>query len=238
MIGVIMDLNILFEDKYVIAVEKPQSIPVQSDKTNDEDLMLYVKKYLRGKSGHEEPYIGLIHRIDRPVGGVVVFAKNKFANSELSEQIRTNSIKKEYMVVVCGKPNNDEGILEDYMKKLVTINMSKITNSDDKNAKLARLKYNTVETLEDKEYGLLSLVKVELYTGRHHQIRLQLSNNMMPIWGDNKYNKVFVKKKEFTNIALWSYKYVFKHPKTKVDIITESVPKDIFPFNLFKEILK
>ncbi len=233
-----MDLNILFEDKYVLAVKKPQSIPVQSDKTNDEDLMLQVKKYLREKSSHEEPYLGLIHRIDRPVGGVVVFAKNKFANSELSEQIRTNSIKKEYMVVVCGKPIKDEDILEDYMKKLITINMSKITSSDDKNAKLARLKYNTIETLEDKEYGLLSLVKVELYTGRHHQIRLQLSNNMMPIWGDNKYNKVFVKKKEFTNIALWSYKYVFKHPKTKVDIITESVPEDIYPFNLFKEILK
>ena len=233
-----MNLNILFEDKYIIAVEKPQGIPVQSDKTNEEDLMLYVKSYLREKSGHEEPYLGLIHRIDRPVGGVVVFAKNKFANSDLSEQIRTNNIKKEYIAVVCGKPNEDEKILEDYMKKLVTINMSKITDSNDKNAKLARLKYMVVDTATDNEYGELTLVKVELYTGRHHQIRLQLSNNNIPVWGDNKYNKIFVKKKEFTNIALWSYKYIFNHPKTKEEIIIRSLPKDMFPFNIFKELLK
>lgn len=230
-----MNINILFEDRYVIAVEKPQSIPVQSDKTNDEDLMFYVKNYLRDKSGYEEPYLGLIHRIDRPVGGVVVFAKNKFANSALSEQIRTNNIKKEYIAVVCGIPSKEEDILEDYMKKLVTINMSKITDSKDKNAKLARLKYTVVESAKDKEYGELSLVKVELFTGRHHQIRLQLSNSNMPIWGDNKYNKMFVKKKEFTNIALWSYEYSFKHPKTTEDIIIRNAPKDVFPFNLFEK---
>lgn len=226
-----MSLNILFEDRYVIAVEKPQGIPVQSDKTNDEDLMLYVKNYLRNKSGYEEPYLGLIHRIDRPVGGVVVFAKNKFANSELSEQIRTNTIKKQYLAVVCGKPKKDEDILEDYMKKLVTINMSKITDSKDKNSKLARLKYTLIKTVNNTEYGELSLVKVELFTGRHHQIRLQLSNDNIPIWGDNKYNKAFVKKKEFTSIALWSYEYAFKHPKTKEGIIVKKLPDNIFPFS-------
>lgn len=233
-----MNIKILFEDRYVIAVEKPQGIPVQSDKTNDEDLMFYVKNYLRDKSGYEDPYLGLIHRIDRPVGGVVVFAKNKFANSVLSEQIRTNNIKKEYIAVVCGVPSKEEDILEDYMKKLVTINMSKITDSKDKNAKLARLKYKLIETTEDKEYGELTLVKVELFTGRHHQIRLQLSNCNMPIWGDNKYNKMFVKKKEFTNIALWSYEYSFKHPKTTEDIIIKNAPKDVFPFNIFEKMSK
>ena len=233
-----MSLNILFEDRYVIGVEKTQGIPVQSDKSNDEDLMLYVKNYLRDKSGHEEPYLGLIHRIDRPVGGVVVFAKNKFANSELSEQIRTNIIKKEYIAVICGRPNKEEDLLEDYMKKLVTINMSKITDSNDKNAKLAKLRYKLIETVIDKDYGELSLVKIELFTGRHHQIRLQLSNNNTPIWGDNKYNKMFVKKKEFTNIALWSYKYIFKHPKTNEDIIIKNAPKDVFPFNVFEKIKK
>ena len=228
-----MDLDILFEDRYVIAVKKPQGLPVQSDKTNDEDLMLYVKNYLRNKSGHEEPYLGLIHRIDRPVGGVVVFAKNKFANSSLSEQIRTNIIKKQYIAVVCGRPKKDEDILEDYIKKLVTINMSKVSDSKDKNAKLAKLKYTLIDTINDEEYGELSLVKVELYTGRHHQIRLQLSNDNIPIWGDNKYNRLFMKKKEFTNIALWSYEYAFKHPKTNEDIIVKKLPDNIFPFNAF-----
>ncbi len=228
-----MNLNILFEDRYVIAVEKPQGIPVQSDKTNDEDLMIYVKNYLSSKSGYEEPYLGLIHRIDRPVGGVVVFAKNKFANSELSEQIRVNKIHKEYLAVVCGKPEQDEAILEDYMKKLVTVNMSKITDANDKNSKLARLKYKLIDTIEDDKYGILSLVKIELYTGRHHQIRLQLSNHNIPIWGDNKYNKPFTKMKEFTSIALWSSTYVFNHPKTEVEIQATCLPKNIYPFNLF-----
>lgn len=228
-----MELNILFEDRYVIVVEKPQGVPVQSDKTNDEDLMLYVKEYLKAKSGYDEPYVGLIHRIDRPVGGVVVFAKNKFANAELSEQIRTNNIKKEYLTVVCGKPENTEQLLEDYIKKLVTVNMSKVTDSNDKNAKLAKLKYNLIETINDEKFGELSLLKVELYTGRHHQIRVQLSNAGIPIWGDNKYNKAFVKKKEFTYIALWSNSYIFKHPKTNQEIKAISIPSEIHPFNLF-----
>ncbi len=233
-----MNLNILFEDRFIIAVEKNQGIPVQSDKTNDEDLMLYIKNYLKEKTGHSESYLGLIHRIDRPVGGVVVFAKNKFANSELSEQIRQNTVKKEYLAVVCGKPDKDEDILEDYIKKLVTINMSKISDCYDKSAKLGRLKYKLLDSVEDKDYGVLSLLKIELFTGRHHQIRLQLSDKNIPVWGDNKYNKIFVKKKDFTNIALWSYRYSFKHPKTGECIITECMPKDTFPFNLFEEIIE
>ena len=235
--GDIMNLNIFFEDKYVIAVEKPQGIPVQSDKTNDEDLMLHVKEYLRVKTGHEEPYLGLIHRIDRPVGGVVVFAKNKFANSELSEQIRSNIINKKYLAVVCGKPTINELILEDYIKKLTTINMSKISDKNDKNAKLAKLKYEVIDSIDDNEYGVLSLLNVELYTGRHHQIRLQLSNVNLPIWGDNKYNKIFVKKKEFTNIALWSNEYSFLHPKTNEILTVSSIP-DMYPFNLFHNYIK
>ncbi len=223
--------NILYEDKHVLCLIKPQGIPSQSDKTNDEDLMSQVSKYLVSKG--ENSYLGLIHRLDRPVGGIIVFAKTEFANKELSKQVQSRETEKEYMTVVCGKLENKEATLEDYMKKLKTINMSKITSSDDKLAKLAKLHYEVVEIVETDEYGFLSLLRVKLYTGRHHQIRLQLSNAGIPIWGDNKYNKVFVKKKEFTQIALWSYKFGFKHPKTKEYMEFKSNPNS-YPFTLFE----
>ena len=225
-----MDLKIIHEDKHVLCLIKPQGIPSQSDKTNDEDLMSQSLKYLKAKI--DNPYLGLIHRLDRPVGGVIVFAKNEFSNKELSKQVQLRQTNKEYLTVVCGKPEKESGILEDYIKKLITINMSKITTSDDKKAKLAKLEYQVLGIKETEEYGTLTLLKIKLYTGRHHQIRLQLSNAGMPIWGDNKYNKVFMKKKEFTFIALWSYKFGFNHPKTKVYTEFTSLPNS-YPFTLY-----
>jgi 23S rRNA pseudouridine1911/1915/1917 synthase len=229
-----MSLKIIYEDKHILCLEKPQGIPSQSDKTSDEDLMSQALNYLKSKN--KNPYLGLIHRLDRPVGGVIVYAKNDFANKELSKQVQLRETKKEYLAVVCGKPEQDKGILEDYLKKLRTINMSKVTASDDKQAKSAKLEYTVLESLETEEYGILTLLKVKLYTGRHHQIRLQLSNAHMPIWGDNKYNKVFVKKKEWTQIALWSYKFGFSHPKTKEFAEYSSLPGNIYPFELFKKL--
>jgi len=226
-----MSLKIMYEDKHVICLEKPQGIPSQSDKTNDEDLMSLVSEYLKTKN--DKPYIGLIQRLDRPVGGVIVFAKNEFANKELSKQVQLRQTQKEYLAVVCGKPDQEAGVLEDLLKKLKTINMSKITTSDDKLGKLAKLEYSTLETVETEEYGPLTLLKINLLTGRHHQIRVQLSNACMPIWGDNKYNKIFVKKKDWTQIALWSYKFGFRHPKTKEYIEFKAVPENIYPFKLF-----
>ncbi len=225
-----MDLNIIYEDKHILCLIKPQGIPSQSDKTNDEDLMSQSLKYLSDKT--DNPYLGLIHRLDRPVGGIIVFAKNDFANKELSKQVQLRQTNKEYLAVVCGRSEKESGILEDYIKKLMTINMSKITASDDKNAKLAKLEYQVMDTTDTDEYGTLTLLKIKLHTGRHHQIRLQLSNAGMPIWGDNKYNKVFMKKKEFTFIALWSYKFGFRHPKTKTYTEFTSLPKS-YPFTLY-----
>ncbi|MDD4781101.1 MAG: RluA family pseudouridine synthase [Tissierellia bacterium] len=230
-----MSLKIIYEDKHILCLEKPQGIPSQSDKTNDEDLMSQAIDYLKIKN--ENPYLGLIHRLDRPVGGVIVFAKNDFANRELSKQVQLRRTNKEYLTVVCGKPEQEKCILEDYLKKLKTINMSKITTSDDRQAKLAKLEYSVLESIETEEYGTLTFLKVKLHTGRHHQIRLQLSNAHLPIWGDNKYNKVFVKKKEWTQIALWSYKFGFNHPKTKEYVEYDSLPENIYPFKLFKNLI-
>ena len=225
-----MKLKILFEDKYIICLEKPQGIPSQSDKTKDEDLMTTAATYLKEKD--ESTYLGLIHRLDRPVGGVILYAKTEYANKELSKQIQSRTIAKEYLTAVCGKPTKQTGIIEDYIKKLKTINMSKVTTSDDKAAKLAKLEYEVLNSINTEEYGTLSLLKIKLHTGRHHQIRLQLSNAGIPIWGDNKYNKTFVKKKEFTNIALWSYKFGFIHPKTKEYMEIVSMPEG-YPFRVF-----
>lgn len=230
-----MELKVIYEDKHILCLEKPQGIPSQSDKTNDDDLMSMALKYIGLKT--ENPYIGLIHRLDRPVGGVIVFAKNEFANKALSKQVQLRQTQKEYFTVVCGRAVNESGVIEDYLKKLKTINMSKVTTADDKLGKLASLSYKVVETVETDEYGWLSLLRIKLLTGRHHQIRVQLSNAHIPIWGDNKYNKVFVKKKDWTQIALWSYKFGFIHPKTKDYVDFKALPENIYPFKLFESIL-
>lgn len=229
-----MKLKILYEDKYILATEKPPKIPAQSDKTNDEDMVNILRKYMLTKnSNNENHYIGLIHRLDRPVGGVMVFAKNKFANRELSEQIRLKKIKKEYSTVVCGRPEKTEDIVENYLKKLKTINMSKVVPENSNNAKKSLLKYELIDSKETEKDGILSLLKIKLMTGRHHQIRVQLSNINLPIWGDNKYNKKFVKKKEWTQIALWATKITFYHPKTKKEITVVSKYHNEYPFSVF-----
>lgn len=225
-----MNLNIIHEDKHILCLVKPQGIPSQRDKSNDDDLMTEALGYV--SSNEKVPYLGLIQRLDRPVGGVIVYAKTEFANRELSKQVQLRQTQKEYLAVVCGKPENDGAVLEDYLKKLKTINMSKITSSEDRQAKIAKLEYEVIESIDTGEYQTLTLLKIKLYTGRHHQIRVQLANASLPIWGDNKYNKLFVKKKDFTQIALWSHKFGFTHPKTKEYIEFTSEP-DSYPFKLF-----
>lgn len=228
-----MKIDILFHDESIIVVEKPPKIPCQSDKTGDKDLMNLLSDQLK-ECGIQNPYLGLVHRLDRPVGGVLVLAKTKEANKILSKQLSEHSFTKEYLTVVCGKPSAPQGELRDYLKKLVTINMSKVVPEGTKNAKEAILDYSLLATEETKEYGSISLLKVSLKTGRHHQIRVQLSNAGLPIWGDNKYNKVFVKKKEWTQISLWSYKLAFRHPMSNTLVSFTSLPYDEYPWNVFK----
>ena len=229
-----MNPNIIFEDKNVLVVEKPPMVPCQSDTTQDEDLMNILINDLKEKNYNlGEPYLGLVHRLDRPVGGVMVFAKTKESNSNLSKQISERRFNKQYLTIVCGKPENISGTLNDFLKKLVTINMSKVVSKDTKGAKEAVLEYQVINSVYSEEYGELSLLKIVLKTGRHHQIRVQLSNAGWPIWGDNKYNKTFVKKKEWTQISLWSYKIVFKHPIKKTHLSFTVLPQNEYPWNLF-----
>ena len=168
------DLKVIYEDNHIIVVEKPVNVPSQQDKTNDIDMLTIIKQYLKEK--YNKPgnvYLGLIHRLDRPVGGVMVFAKTSKAAARLSEQVRNKEFKKKYLAIVDGKIENGSGVLENYLLKNERTNTSKVVKEGTKNAKYAKLEYEVIAYNEETD---LSLVKVTLHTGRHHQIRLQFAN--------------------------------------------------------------
>ena len=211
-------MKVIYEDNQIIVVEKEPNIPSQSDKTGDMDMLTMVKSYIKEKYNKPgEVYIGLVHRLDRPVGGVVVFARTSKAASRLSEQVRNKTLKKTYIATVDGEIENKQGFLEDYLYKDERHNMSKVVNKDKKNAKLAKLDY---EVLNYDAKRQLSVVKINLHTGRHHQIRVQFANFGHSLYGDQKYG-VRGKGKQ---IRLWAYKLELEHP-TKKEIMTfESEP--------------
>ena len=224
-------LNVIYEDNHIIVVEKIPNIPSQSDATRDIDMLTLVKEYVKEK--YQKPgnvYIGLVHRLDRPVGGVMVFARTSKAASRLSNQIREKTFKKEYLAIVDGKMN-DEGTLENYLYKDEKANTSKVVDKNKKNSKFAKLDYKLLAY--DKEKNL-SLIKINLHTGRHHQIRVQLANIGHSIYGDQKYGK----RGKDKQIALWAYKITFEHPTKKEKISFESLPKQIGVWNLIKLVKK
>ena len=155
-------MKVLYEDNHIIVVEKEHNIPSQADKTGDIDMLTMVKQYIKEK--YKKPgkvYIGLVHRLDRPVGGIMVFARTSKAASRLSEQIRNKTFKKKYLAVVDGKFANPKGSLEDYLYKDERNNISKVVNKDKKNAKLAKLDYEVLNYDDKRD---LSLVKIDLHT--------------------------------------------------------------------------
>jgi 23S rRNA pseudouridine1911/1915/1917 synthase len=219
-------LKIIYETKDIIVVEKPQGTPTQKDKTGDIDLLTLVSKYLNVS------HIDAVHRLDRPVGGLIIFGKNKEAVKKLSKDMVDKNIKKEYLSVVCGKTPKDE-VLTNYLIKNQRLNISKVVTKNTPNSKIATLSFTKLQEIETKEHGQLSLLSIKLETGRHHQIRVQLANANYPIWGDTKYNKEFKRVKEFTNIALWSYRLQFFNYEDQINMDLKVTPKDIYPFNQF-----
>ena len=216
-------LNVIYEDNHILVVEKPCNVPSQSDDTEDKDMITLCKEYLKEK--YNKPgnvYVGLIHRLDRPVGGIMVFAKTSKAASRLSESVRSKDFKKTYLAIVYDKDNSlrNQDSFEDYMIKNEALNKSSVCNKGKKGAKLAKLSY---EVINGNETSPLRLVKINLETGRHHQIRVQFSSRGFPLYGDQKYG---IGPKE-TQIALWAYKISFKHP-TKDEVMEfECKPKKI-----------
>ena len=205
------NLNILYEDNHIIVVIKPVNVLSQADNTNDEDMLTLIKKYIKEK--YQKPgnvYLGLVHRLDRPVGGIMVFAKTSKAASRLSDQIRNNQMHKSYYAVVHGILQNKEGTLKNKIEKLD----NKKVLIDTPNGKEAILNYKVI-----KEKDNLSLLDINLVTGRYHQIRLQFANINHPLYGDNLYGK-----KDNKDIALFAYKLSFLHPTTKEELTFEVKP--------------
>lgn len=214
-------LKVIYEDNHIIVVEKIPNVPSQSDKTGDIDMLTMVKQYIKEK--YNKPgnvYLGLVHRLDRPVGGIMIFAKTSKAASRLSDQVREKVFKKKYLAVVDGKIENKSATLEDYLYKDERNNISKVVNKDKKNAKLAKLDYEVIKYDEVKK---LSLVKVNLHTGRHHQIRVQLSNFGHSIFGDQKYGT----RGQGKQIALWAYELTINHPITKEEMTFKDLPESV-----------
>lgn len=208
-----MEPTILYEDQHLLVCYKPSGVPTQTAKLGMADMVSLLKNYLYKKE-KKEPYLAVIHRLDQPVEGILVFAKTPFAAGELNRGLKTNCFGKYYKAVLCGVPKEQKGRLEDYMVKDARTNTSSICAETVTNAKRAVLFYEVLQTAVSNGEEQ-SLVQIRLETGRHHQIRVQMANLGCPILGDIKYNPFAKKEKGWQKIALCAYHLEFVHPKTK-----------------------
>lgn len=208
-------LEIIYEDKSIIICKKPAGVPTQTPKTGVADMVSLLKTYRIQKG--EEPYLGLVHRLDQPVEGVMVFAKDKKSSAALSLQMQNGTFEKYYYAMVHGILEPSNGILEDYLLHNGKTNISRVVPKGTSGAKFARLSYETVTTYDD-----LSLLRVKLDTGRHHQIRVQLSHARHPLVGDKKYGE---NTPGYLPLGLCSYHIGFNHPTTGEHLVYEIKPE-------------
>ena len=211
-------MNIIYEDNHLLVVDKPINIPMQEDDSKDDDLLSLCKKYIKEK--YNKPgnvYLGLVHRLDRPVSGVCVFARTSKAASRLTKQVQDHTFKKQYLAIVEDNGLKDSGHFEDYLLKDSKTNTVKV----DPKGKLAILDYTVISRKDN-----LALVKVDLKTGRSHQIRVQFSSRNHPLWGDQRYNKNAIVGQQ---IALHSHSLSFNHPITN-ELLTFTSNPDRKPF--------
>ena len=214
-------INVIYEDNHLLVVQKPVNMPVQADISGDVDFLSVLKDYIKKKYNKKgNVYLGLVHRLDRPVGGIMVFAKTSKAAKRLSSQVVNHEIKKTYIAVLEGKAS-EYATLKDFLLKDSKKNITRVSSQ----GKEAVLDYNLISYKNG-----FSFVKINLKTGRSHQIRVQFSSRGLPIYGDQKYNKNAKK----GSIALFAKEIEFFHPTTK-EIVHFSLPvPDFYPFNLFK----
>lgn len=222
-----MKVPILYEDNHLLLVEKPVNIPVQADSSGDLDLLTLLKEDIKVR--YQKPgnvYLGLVHRLDRPVGGAMVFAKTSKAASRLSDMIRRQTIERNYLTVVHGTPKQKKGELVHYLYKDKKKNKVFSVEPNHREAKKAVLDY---EVLAAKDG--LSLLSVNLHTGRSHQIRVQLATMGHPLFGDQKYGQHVNKVGQ--QLALWAYTLRLEHPVKKEPIEVRSIPPHEHPWNLW-----
>ncbi|MBR4194855.1 MAG: RluA family pseudouridine synthase [Oscillospiraceae bacterium] len=208
-------VNVLYEDNHVLVAVKPPNMLSQADSTGDADILTELKEYIRreyNKPGNV--YLGLVHRLDRPVGGLMVFARTSKAASRLSAQLTEHEVGREYLCVVEGEVQ-DEFTLTDYLIKDPIKNRVVICEADEKGSKLAILHGRCIDRRENT-----ALCAIRLETGRSHQIRVQMSSIGAPLWGDNRYGKGIPGQQ----IALWGYKLTFIHPTTRKLMTFHAMP--------------
>lgn len=223
------NLKILYEDNHIIVVEKPVNIPSQADKTGDTDMLTIIKQYIKEK--YQKPgevYLGLVHRLDRPTGGVMVFAKTSKAAARLSEQVREKQMHKKYLCIVDGKMEKEKDKYTDYLLKNERTNTSRVVDKNTKNAKEAVLDYEVIKYDEETN---LSVVKVNLHTGRHHQIRLQFASRNHSLYGDQKYGT----RGRGKQLTLWAYSLSLMHPTKKERMEFEDYPEKIGSWKILEK---
>lgn len=207
-------LDIIYEDSDIILVHKPAGVATQTKRLGQQDMESLLKNY-RVKKG-EPPQVWVVHRLDQPVEGVMVFAKNQKAAGDLSKQVQQHIIGKYYYAVSAHEPKEKSEVLEDYLLTDKKSNVTQVVPAEVKDAKKAKLEYEVIEAKEDK-----TLIRVKLHTGRQHQIRVQLSHMGCPLIGDSKYGETQGRE----GLALCSYKLEFFHPTTKKELKFEIAPQ-------------
>lgn len=221
-----MNINVLYEDNHLLIVDKPVNIPVQEDSSEDKDLLTMLKEYIKEKYNKPgDVYLGLVHRLDRPVGGAVVFAKTSKAAARLSNEVRLQNFDRHYHAVVENHLEQKKGTLTNHLFKDHAKNISKVVHKNHRDSKMAKLDYEMVS-----EIPRYSLLKIKLHTGRSHQIRVQLSHFGHPLFGDQKYNKGA---KVGQQIALYSTYLRIKHPTKDEYVEVFCKPPETFPWSDF-----
>ena len=226
---------ILYEDKDILVCHKPAGVAVQSARFGMADMESSLKNHLALKTPGKMPYLGIIHRLDQPVEGVLVFGKTPQATAWLNKQHQNGMMKKEYLAVFTGTPVKEkQGIWEDYLIKDGKTNTSRVTGKKDRMAKKAVLSYRIMDWRDDR-----GLAEIRLGTGRHHQIRVQMAHHGMPLWADGKYKKKeeMLEAEQGTAIGLCAWRLEFAHPKTGKKMKFEVQPEGAC-FQEFSEVIK
>ena len=231
-----MNIDIVYEDEYILAAVKPYGMPAQADRSNSEDLITALKNEIfdRGDTD-EEPYLAVINRLDRPVSGIMLFAKTEEAAAKLSDMSQDRKIEKCYQAVVRGEVPEDEGTLTDWLLFDKKENISRVVPEGTKGAKKAQLSYEVLDIIDTDE-GTFTYLLVHLMTGRHHQIRCQLAHAGYPIWGDVKYGPDGKSKekgragnrrgrKNTLEIGLYSTRITLIHPFTGEEVFLHREPE-------------
>lgn len=224
------EIKIFYEDNHLLGIEKPENMPVQADASQDGDVLTLLKKYIKEKYHKPgEVFLGLVHRLDRPVGGAMIFAKTSKAASRLSEQIRSRRMEKIYLAVAEGIFSNREGSYHEYLLKDRDTNIVRVVPKNTEGSQEAILSYRVISEHEGN-----SLVIIGLETGRPHQIRVQFSHNGHPLAGDGKYGNTGTKGYT-SNLALWSFRLTVKHPVRDELVQISSIPPNDGPWVMFSE---